>query len=146
MACDADGNEVGYQNPPRHSRFKPGESGNPSGRRNPRPNFAEDLAAELREQITVRQNGRELKITKQRAFVKALTALAIKGDIRAINALVACARNFAPDPQESAPDKIDPDDFKIMAAFVERQRAGDAHNEKSFPETDLKEKRGKRKD
>ena len=87
MAHDDDDGAVGYKKPPKAHQFKPGQSGNPSGRRKAQPTFANDLADELRKSITLHEKGREKKITKQRAFIKTLTALAIKGDIRAINAL-----------------------------------------------------------
>ncbi len=50
-------------------------------------NFRTDLIDELGEQIPIRENGRDRKITKQHAFVKALVAAAIKDDMRATNAL-----------------------------------------------------------
>jgi hypothetical protein len=113
---------VGYKRPPRETQFKKGQSGNPSGRRKAAPTFATDLAEELRESITLHEKGREKKITKQRAFIKTLTALAIKGDIRAINALVACARNFAPEDADGKAEELDPADLEILEKFVQRKR------------------------
>ena len=72
--------------------------------------------------VILNEKGRERKITKQRAFVKTLTALAIKGDIRAINALVACARNFGPDQPTGKSEEVDPEDLDILENFVRRQR------------------------
>jgi hypothetical protein len=122
MAHDDDNGAVGYKKPPKAHQFKPGESGNPSGRRKAQPTFASDLADELRESITLHEKGREKKITKQRAFIKTLTALAIKGDIRAINALVACARNFAPEDADAKAEELDPADLDILEKFVQRKR------------------------
>ena len=70
----------------------------------------------------LRENGRERRVTKQRAFIKALTSLAIKGDIRAINALVACARNFAPDHTAPKGEELDPEDLDILENFIRRKR------------------------
>jgi len=79
--------EVGYKKPPKGAQFKPGQSGNPSGRKKGAANFATDLEAELGEMVVVDDDGRECRVTKQRAVVKALIALAIKGDLRAISAI-----------------------------------------------------------
>ena len=56
--------------------------------------FKADLAAELQETLVLTENGKQRRVTKQRAFVKTLTAAAIKKDIRAVTALLACMRFF----------------------------------------------------
>jgi hypothetical protein len=77
---------------------------------------------ELQETITVRENGRERKISKQRAFVKSLIASAIKGDVRAINAVVAFARHAVIGASEVRPDDdADLEDLDILESFVERE-------------------------
>jgi hypothetical protein len=75
--------EVGYRKPPKHSRFIPGQSGNPKGRPSGTKNLATDLAEELSETITVTEGGQPMVVTKQRAFIKATVAKAMKGDVRA---------------------------------------------------------------
>lgn len=86
MTSDDD-DEVGYKRPPKSGRFSPGQSGNPSGRKKGAANFATDLDAELGEMVVIEDGGCEFQVTKQRAIVKALIALAIKGDLRAISAI-----------------------------------------------------------
>jgi uncharacterized protein DUF5681 len=79
-----------------------------------------DVRLELNEQIIVRAGGRETKITKQRALVKALVAAAIKGDMRATNALVSfCAKSFG-DGQDDPPSAA-PEDLDILEEFVGRE-------------------------
>jgi Family of unknown function (DUF5681) len=123
MAHDDDDN-IGYKRPPRHTQFRPGESGNPTGRRKSVRNFKTDLVAELHEQIPIRENGREMKITKQRAFIKALVAAAIKGDMRATNALVSfCTRSLGSEDEEGDANASPTDeDIDIIEAFVKRER------------------------
>jgi hypothetical protein len=69
---------VGYRKPPKATRFKPGQSGNPKGRPKGSPNLASDLSAELGEEITVREGGQARHISKQRALIKSLMAKALK--------------------------------------------------------------------
>jgi Family of unknown function (DUF5681) len=84
----------GYRRPPPDTQFKKGQSGNPAGRPKKAPSFKADLAAELREKICITQEGGKQRITKQKAFCRTLVDAAIKKDIRAINALLACMRYF----------------------------------------------------
>lgn len=114
--------QVGYKRPPKHAQFRPGESGNPKGRPKRVRNFNADLRDELGQHIPIREGGRDLKITKQRAFVKALVAAAINGDMRATSALVSfCTRTLASEEQSDATE-ASTDDLDIIETFVERER------------------------
>ena len=74
---------VGYGRPPSHTRFQPGQSGNPDGRPKGHRNLKTELEEELAERIRVTEGGKERRISKRRALVKAQLAKAIKGDPRA---------------------------------------------------------------
>jgi len=64
--------EVGYGKPPRHTRFKPGRSGNPRGRPSGSKNLTTLLSEALNEFVIVAENGRRRKITKRQAIVTQL--------------------------------------------------------------------------
>ena len=76
---------MSYKNPPKHTQFKKGQSGNPKGRppkHNKRPStLADDLRQELEEEVTVNKNGEVARVTKQRALIAAVTTAAINGRI-----------------------------------------------------------------
>jgi hypothetical protein len=117
-----DDNRVGYKRPPARTRFKPGKSGNPKGRPKHARNLKTEFLEELGEVIRVREGDREMKISKQRAFVKALVAAAIKGDMRATSALVSfCTRAFGNEPEDDQPQSPAPDDLEILNEFVGRE-------------------------
>ena len=78
---------VGYGSPPAHTRFKPGQSGNPRGRPKGTKNLKSDLLEELGERITLREGGQEVRVSKQRALIKSQVARALKGDSRAAGKL-----------------------------------------------------------
>jgi hypothetical protein len=80
--------EVGYGKPPKHTQFKPGESGNAKGRPNGIKNLNTDLEEELSLKILVTEGGTQKETTKQRAMLKSLFAKALNGDVRASGVLI----------------------------------------------------------
>jgi len=75
--------EVGYGKPPKATRFKPGQSGNPRGRPKGARGVAKVLEEALSEEILVTVGGQQLQKTKREALILSLVTKAIKGDMRA---------------------------------------------------------------
>lgn len=75
--------KVGYGQPPLHSRFPKGRSGNPKGRPRGSRSFKVEYREELEQRITININGRPRKISKRRALLMALVNNGIKGNLRA---------------------------------------------------------------
>src|SRR5271169_2034792 len=73
---------VGRGRPPLHSRWKPGQSGNPSGRRKGRRNVKTELREVLSKQITFRDGETERKLSLHGANVLAHAIKGAKGDVR----------------------------------------------------------------
>ena len=73
---------IGYCNPPVHSQFKPGQSGNPSGRAKGSQNFKSLFNKVLHEEISLREGTDVRKITKAEAIVRGVVVGALKGDAR----------------------------------------------------------------
>ncbi len=70
---------VGYGQPPRSTRFKKGQSGNPRGR--PRNRHREiPYDAVLGQMVTIREDGRERRVTAAEAFLLQLTQKGLAGD------------------------------------------------------------------
>jgi len=81
--------EVGFCRPPKHTRFKAGESGNRSGRPKKKPTLAETEAKLLLEnKFTVRVNGKPQRVNAFTAILTALIARAMNGDSRAAERLL----------------------------------------------------------
>jgi hypothetical protein len=78
-----DDDNIGYKRPPRRSQFKPGQSGNPSGKRSGSRNISTELADILSEEMSFAENGTLKTMTKQRALASALVSAAVGGDLRA---------------------------------------------------------------
>jgi hypothetical protein len=76
--------EVGWGRPPKHTRFQPGQSGNPKGRKRGSKNITAFLATELEGKVEVRQNGKVRLLTVAQAIVKRIIADALSGNFKAI--------------------------------------------------------------
>jgi len=74
--------EVGRGKPPRHTRFKKSQSGNPKGRPRGSENHNAILKKLLNERVVVTVNGRRKTITKKRAFLTQAVNRAMAGEFR----------------------------------------------------------------
>ena len=103
IPCDY---EVGYGKPPRHTRFKKGQSGNPRGRPSGSKNLATVLSEALNELVIVAENGGRRKITKRQAIITQLVNQSAKADWRAtkilLDILQAIESRSEPAPAETS--------------------------------------------
>lgn len=88
------GRELGYGKPPPHSRFKPGQSGNPKGRPKGSKNFSTIFNAILRKSVSLRTGERVKRVTNYEALVRRLVLAGHKGDHKAIANALAEARSL----------------------------------------------------
>lgn len=87
MADDRD-YEVGYGKPPKHSRFPPGQSGNPKGRRKGARGLKTDLEEVLNSKHTIKVNNQTVTDSKQRLSILTLATRAATGDLKAAQILL----------------------------------------------------------
>jgi hypothetical protein len=86
--------EVGYGKPPRHTRFRKGQSGNPRGRPKESKNLATLLKEALNEPVIVAENGGRRKITMREAIIKQLVKRSATADLRATKILLDLVRDI----------------------------------------------------
>jgi hypothetical protein len=115
------GDDVGYGKPPKHSQFKPGQSGNPKGRPKGTKNFKTEILDKLNSPIKVNQNGRVRKITTQRAGIEVLFSKAMHGDARAIGQFLRLAEKYG-EPTSEADDSISSEDQALLEDYVKRHK------------------------
>jgi hypothetical protein len=108
---------VGYKRPPRNSQFKPGQSGNPTGKANGLRSIATELQDILSEQITFADAGATKTMSKQRALASALVSAAIAGDFRATGIVMSHLSRDGPRPSGDESD----DDFGAVHAHRKRK-------------------------
>jgi hypothetical protein len=83
--------QIGYRKPPVHTRFKPGQSGNPSGRVKGSKNLKTLFHQILNEQIPLIDGTQSKKVTKAEALMRRLVIGALKGDSRSLMTLMRIA-------------------------------------------------------
>jgi Family of unknown function (DUF5681) len=114
-----EGYEVGYGKPPKHTRFRPGRSGNPAGRRKGVRNLMTDVKRTLQVPVKVKESGRARKISTQEGALMLLREKALQGDARALDRLLELASRFNNDGGESGPaPALAPDDRAILDAYT----------------------------
>ena len=118
--------EVGYRRPPASGRFRPGTSGNPKGRPKGTRNFVTLLQQELQQTVTVNENGRKRKITRQQAMVKRIVANALNGDARAILLLIDILKRTGQFNAQTAEDLLPDDHEAILDSYLRKRQAGAA--------------------
>lgn len=131
--------DVGYGKPPRATRFKQGQSGNPKGRPKGSRNFATVLQEELNTRITVTENGKRRRITKRQAVAKQLVNKGAAGDPKAILPLLTEMRLLEGGSAGTSGEIAlsTPEDALVMESIVRRIREANPASDSSasIPDT-----------
>jgi uncharacterized protein DUF5681 len=103
---------VGYGRPPVHTRFKPGQSGNPKGRPRGSINLQTLLMKLALKKAAITENGRPRKISKLEVAYTQMVNKAAAGDIKSLLALVKLLEPRAPKTKK----EIDQEEQQRMVA------------------------------
>jgi Family of unknown function (DUF5681) len=117
---------VGNCRPPVGSRFKPGQSGNPKGKKKGVTSLRADINEVLREMVPATMNGVTHFMTGQKAMVRAFLAMAIKGNFKAAEFLFS----YGLIDQDAAVTLADMaavvgDEEAMLAAYLRDAQIGD---------------------
>jgi hypothetical protein len=135
--------EVGYKKPPKDTRFKKGQSGNPAGRpkgkvktTGPSEVFA-DVMAGL---IPVNDNGKARSISLMRAFFLSEIKKALKGDNAAAKRVLFMVFNLLPqdeaNPQLAPDEDLDQDAVRDLDQLLDQIAGRSASADGSEPTND----------
>jgi hypothetical protein len=110
--------EVGYRRPPEHSRFRPGQSGNPAGRRKGVRNLMTDVQRTLRVPVKVTEGGRTRKISTQEGLLMRLREKGLQGNARSLDRLLELAQRYNNEGEIGPAQALSADDQGILAAYA----------------------------
>lgn len=114
---------VGYRKPPRQHRWKPGQSGNPRGRRKSARGFKgdRDRMLDLAVQAT---DGSGVTFTTQQAALRTLRKKALNGDMRALDRVIELALDRQTEAEAEAnagaAERISKEDHALLEQALAR--------------------------
>jgi hypothetical protein len=122
QTADREPYTVGYGRPPVHSRFKPGQSGNPKGRAKGSQNLRTILKRVSNEQMLIREGDRTRRMSRMEALVRTTYARAFKRDPKALTSLIMLWRQIGlTDSDETTTGVLQgPEYAAIVADFLAR--------------------------
>jgi hypothetical protein len=106
---------------PDASKFKKGQSGNPGGRPKGAKGMKTLLAQELKESITVQQDGKKKRIRRSEALIKRMVNDALQGRDRPRDTILRYTDAMDRDRQQQAAQELSEDDQAILDRYVERR-------------------------
>ena len=116
--------KVGRGRPPKHTRFKAGQSGNPKGRPRGSRNIATIIEHVMAQKITVIENGRKKTMSAREAILRALLNDALRGNDKSramlINLDLQKQAQGAEAEVSDVKSRAAQSDKEIMARFVGR--------------------------
>lgn len=111
--------DIGYGKPPKQYQFKPGQSGNPKGRKKGSRGLRTDLGAELRSKVPVTENGKTRQLTKQQLVLKAMVTKAAKGDTKAAaHVLSMTMQIFGIEDERTGKSQLSAADEALLADYL----------------------------
>ncbi|MGO4386812.1 DUF5681 domain-containing protein [Microvirga sp. 2YAF29] len=109
---------VGYGRPPRATRFRPGQSGNPRGRPKGSRNTGTIVKDVLARKVSLNGAGGRRQVAVREAIVLRMAEAA--GDLKAAAAVLALDERHAPPSEATGPVTSDRDDEALIANFLAR--------------------------
>lgn len=111
--------DVGYGKPPKASRFKPGQSGNPSGRRKRPKSVRDQLDDILKRKVEVTKNGLIKRVSMQELMLTTLVNKAAKGDLSALKTVLDLKESHEDTDRETIdPGLLGPEGQSIIENFA----------------------------
>ena len=113
--------KAGKGYPPRKTRFRKGQSGNPNGRPKGSKNLATILNRELQKKVTIREGDKTRRATKGEAVVISTINKSLSGDTKATNTVLALqSRAGAESGDGRAPGTVPGDELELLALHLPR--------------------------
>jgi hypothetical protein len=111
--------EIGFGRPPKATRFKPGESGNPRGRPKGSRPVGAVLQEVLRQRIPVTENGRTRRLPALEVMLRRLANEAMRSEPSAVKLMLSLVDRYAEAPEATlSVDEVLAEDQAIIARYL----------------------------
>jgi hypothetical protein len=111
--------EVGKGRPPRATRWKPWQSGNPKGRPKGSRNVSAILLEVIGQKVPVTENGTTRHISALEVMLRRLANDAMRNDPKALKLVLSLMDRYADAPEaEVSPDDLLAEDQEILAQYL----------------------------
>jgi hypothetical protein len=107
---------VGKGRPPVPTRWKPGQSGNLTGRPKGRKNITIEINEVLDSKITIKEGGKFRNVTTLEAIARAMTAGALRGDHKLLSLILDADNENSSKPPKK---KSEPTKEEALNAYME---------------------------
>lgn len=109
--------DVGYGRPPRAHQFKPGQSGNPKGRKKGVKNEITILQELLQHKVSLNERGKTRKIILLEAVLRRVAEDCLKGNIKSVGFLLNRYHTLS-SGGDTAPGDTSEDDKAVLEAYL----------------------------
>jgi hypothetical protein len=114
---------VGYRRAPVSKRWKPGQSGNPQGRKKASKTVGKIIEDNLLRKVTFKENGRRITLTIQEKIIRHLSNAAATGDMNAIRNLFALKDRYQGSKETVLdPAELLPEDQAIIDDYLKKRQ------------------------
>lgn len=126
--------EVGYGRPPKSTQFKPGQSGNPKGRKRKPKSVQAQMQAVLSRKVPINEGGISKQLPLQQVILRNLASKAAKGDLNATKFVFSLLHS----PEHAVTDTIDEtglssDDQAMFHEMIRQLSGADASDQSTLP-------------
>jgi hypothetical protein len=115
-----DKNKVGYGQPPVHTRFQPGKSGNPSGFRKKSKDLNARLKKAAEEKVEVQEGGRKRKVKKIDLAVTQMMNKAAQGQPTFLKMALKEIQSAEAAEPSATPLELSDSDLEVIAHVIRR--------------------------
>jgi Family of unknown function (DUF5681) len=110
---------IGYRQPPKHSRFQPGRSGNPRGRPPGVKSLADIVRKIVGQKVTVTENGRARRVPRLEAILLRAAGEASRGDAPALRLLLQLTERYGESAHTSTErENLAAEDLVILRRYL----------------------------
>lgn len=116
---DDDDYEVGYGRPPKQTQWKPGQSGNPSGKTKKAESIEATLKKLAAKEIVVHDQGVPVTMTQQEAMCSTIYLKAMKGDIQSAKLITSYLASAEKGQLPPMPYELSPADLAAIETYAD---------------------------